>query len=287
MARANVADASFCLDASSAENTTKMTAPAAYAHRLGHEIGNQPGHETGESKVTPLFPTCEFPAPLPPPQPVPQPAQPRDSGAPIAPLTPSERLEPLLHRAVPAMIALFLLTLFGVAAQIAMQSYAKVVPEALAEGESVQRGADPSEVFAVKSNGCGQAGCLFRDHFSSVPAGCSRDNRHTRLDDSGLLRGHGPDSGTQVIFVFPGDVRNHRDQRADRIRGIQTSAEAHLYNCNVGARFGDTVECDRGGKLEKGGSGGIVHSADPLCGPNHCFFRDHVAVKPDALAEIV
>ncbi|MGO8832523.1 MAG: ATP-binding protein [Roseiarcus sp.] len=89
--------------------------------------------------MTPLFPTCEFPAPLPPPQPVPQPAQPRDSGAPIAPLTPSERLEPLLHRAVPAMIALFLLTLFGVAAQIAMQSYVKVVPEALAEMDMVSR----------------------------------------------------------------------------------------------------------------------------------------------------
>ncbi len=137
MARANVADASLCLDASSAEKTTKMTAPAARAHRLGHEIGNQPGHEAMESKVTPLFPTCA--APLPPPQPVPQPALPRDPGAPIAPLTPSERLEPLLRRVVPAMIVLFLLTLFGVGAQIAMQSYAKVVPEALAEMDMISR----------------------------------------------------------------------------------------------------------------------------------------------------
>ena len=57
----------------------------------------------------------------------------------MAPLTPKERLEPLLHSAVPAMIVLFLLTLFGVAAQVAMQSYDKVVPDALTEMEMVGR----------------------------------------------------------------------------------------------------------------------------------------------------
>ena len=44
-----------------------------------------------------------------------------------------------MHRVVPAMIVLFLLTLFGVAAQIAMQSYDKVVPDALTEMDMVSR----------------------------------------------------------------------------------------------------------------------------------------------------
>ncbi len=48
-------------------------------------------------------------------------------------------MEPLLRRAVPAIIILFLLTLFGVAAQIGAQSYAKVLPEALNELDMVGR----------------------------------------------------------------------------------------------------------------------------------------------------
>ena len=90
--------------------------------------------EAGDNKVTPLFPTADLP-----PHREPRYARRRGADAPIAPLTPSERLEPLLRRAVPAMIVLFLLTLFGVAAQIAMQSHDKIVPEALAELDMVGR----------------------------------------------------------------------------------------------------------------------------------------------------
>jgi two-component system cell cycle sensor histidine kinase PleC len=96
--------------------------------------------EAGDAKVTPLFPSSEVP--LPPPHPLPHPEATLDDEpllAPLAPMTRSERLEPLLRRAVPALIVLFLLTLFGVAAQIALQSYARVVPEALAELDMVSR----------------------------------------------------------------------------------------------------------------------------------------------------
>ena len=136
MARANVADASLCLDASSAENRTVGTACAARPRELAAEAG--------AAKVTPLFPPGEVPLPPPLPEPMPPsrpgfPPKPCEDEARMAPLTPAERLEPLLRRAVPAMIVLFLLTLFGVAAQIAMQSYARVVPEALAELDMVSR----------------------------------------------------------------------------------------------------------------------------------------------------
>jgi two-component system cell cycle sensor histidine kinase PleC len=96
--------------------------------------------ETGDSKVTPLFPPSEVL--LPPPHPLPHPEAARDDEslqATLAPLTRSERLEPLLRRAVPALIVLFLVTLFGVAAQIALQSHARVVPDALAELDMVSR----------------------------------------------------------------------------------------------------------------------------------------------------
>jgi two-component system cell cycle sensor histidine kinase PleC len=132
MARANVADASLCLDASSADNRMTRTAATARARELAAEAG--------DAKVTPLFPSSEVP--LPPPHPLPHPEATLDDEpllAPLAPMTRSERLEPLLRRAVPALIVLFLLTLFGVAAQIALQSYARVVPEALAELDMVSR----------------------------------------------------------------------------------------------------------------------------------------------------
>ncbi|HUO55508.1 MAG TPA: ATP-binding protein, partial [Rhodoblastus sp.] len=64
------------------------------------------------------------------------PAEARD---PRAALSPNERLEPLLRGAVPALIVLFLLTLFGVAAQVALQSHDRVVPEALTQMEMVGR----------------------------------------------------------------------------------------------------------------------------------------------------
>jgi two-component system cell cycle sensor histidine kinase PleC len=116
MARANAADASFCLDASSPhEPIWKSTGAASLPE--------------GGAAVTHLFP----------PSRTVQAAQGDDAQAPMAALTPKERLEPLLHSAVPAMIVLFLLTLFGIAAQVALQSYDKVVPEALAEMEMVGR----------------------------------------------------------------------------------------------------------------------------------------------------
>jgi two-component system cell cycle sensor histidine kinase PleC len=131
MARANVADASLCLDASSAENRMTRTAAAARARELALEAD--------DAKVTPLFPASEVLLPPPAPNPLPQKKAARDEQTRLAPLTPSERLEPLLRRVVPAMIVLFLLTLFGVAAQIAMQSYSRVLPEALAELDMVSR----------------------------------------------------------------------------------------------------------------------------------------------------
>jgi len=50
-----------------------------------------------------------------------------------------ERLEKVVRRAVPMMIGIFLLTLFSVAAQISLQSYSQVVPEALSELEIIAR----------------------------------------------------------------------------------------------------------------------------------------------------
>ena len=63
------------------------------------------------------------------------PSRARDAGDP----PPVEPMEFLLRRVVPAMIVLFLLTLFGVAAQIAAQSYSRVVPDALEELDMVGR----------------------------------------------------------------------------------------------------------------------------------------------------
>ena len=132
MARANVADASLCLDASSADNRMTRTAATARVR--------EPAVDAGDAKVTPLFPPSEVL--LPPPYPLPHPDATRDEEAlqsPLAPMTRSERLEPVLRRAVPALIVLFLVTLFGVAAQIALQSHARVVPEALADLDMVSR----------------------------------------------------------------------------------------------------------------------------------------------------
>ncbi len=126
MARANAADASFCPETPAAQ-TRQEKAPAA----------SRPPQDDNE-KVTRLFSEQDaavqdlrFPGARPAPR--------TDAAAPIASLTPAERMEPLLRRAVPTMIILFLLTLFGVAAQIASQSYAKVLPDALAELDMVGR----------------------------------------------------------------------------------------------------------------------------------------------------
>ena len=74
-------------------------------------------------------------------------AAPSENGA--APLAPAEappaaparspRPEPLPRAAIPTLIALFLLALFGVAAQIALQSHDRVVPEALATMDMIGR----------------------------------------------------------------------------------------------------------------------------------------------------
>jgi two-component system cell cycle sensor histidine kinase PleC len=119
MARANAADASFCLDASTPHDIPWKTASA-------------PAPDGGAT-VTQLF-AAQAPAPSPPADEARNMTHP-----PMAPLSPQERLEPLLHSAIPAMIVLLLLTLFGVAAQVTMQSYEKVVPDALSELEMVGR----------------------------------------------------------------------------------------------------------------------------------------------------
>jgi two-component system cell cycle sensor histidine kinase PleC len=124
MARANAADAASRLDASTA------------AGRIPHAHSNPRTPEGGAAmtpapaKVTPLFPTTELPFPQPE----------SDARAQQAPAElPAEKFEPALRRAVPVMVLLFLLTLFGVGAQIAMQSYDQVVPEALAELDIIGR----------------------------------------------------------------------------------------------------------------------------------------------------
>lgn len=126
MARANAADASLCPE-TPATQTSQGKTPAA----------SRP-LEASDEKVTPLFPAQDMPyqdLPFPEARPAPR----TDAGAPIAPLSPAERMEPLLRRAVPTMIILFLLTLFGFAVQIAAQSYAEVVPESLAELDMIGR----------------------------------------------------------------------------------------------------------------------------------------------------
>jgi len=135
MARANAADASLCLDASPPHNIPWKSAGAPRPQDGGAHVTSADMTSTNVTSaivtsaiVTSLFPQASAHS-----------ATGDDAGAPMAPLTPKERLEPLLHSAVPAMIVLFLLTLFGVAAQVAMQSYDKVVPDALTEMEMVGR----------------------------------------------------------------------------------------------------------------------------------------------------
>jgi two-component system cell cycle sensor histidine kinase PleC len=127
MARANAADAALRLDASTAANRIGQAHANPHSPDGGAPLPPQPP----TAKVTPLFPAANLPPPRPDP----------DSGA-TAP-TPTElpptRLDPALRRAVPLMVILFLLTLFGVAAQIAMQSYAQVTPEALSELDVIGR----------------------------------------------------------------------------------------------------------------------------------------------------
>jgi len=131
MARANAAGASPCPDAPTARTPNKKNAAAPRPLKHGsHESQDHPSLQ--EQDMT--FQAFAL-------QDIAFPDTGRGPASPAAPLARSaaERLDPLLRRAVPAMILVFLLTVFGVAAQIAQQSYARVVPEALAELDMVAR----------------------------------------------------------------------------------------------------------------------------------------------------
>ncbi|WP_298428844.1 ATP-binding protein [Rhodoblastus sp.] len=112
MARANAADASLCLDPAEPLDAPRKSAGAAMSQ---------------------LFLASDAPRRRAPPTPA------RGAEPPTASLSSREKLEPLLHSAIPTMIVLFLLTLFGVAAQVALQSHDRVVPEALGQMEMVAR----------------------------------------------------------------------------------------------------------------------------------------------------
>ncbi len=131
MARANAAGASLCPDAQAARPGTEKTTAALPPRNDGDDQRIPPFHD--HDMTFQAFALQDIPFPDAGRGPA------SDAAAPISPLTPAERMEPLLRRAVPAMIILFLLTLFGVAAQIALQSHARVVPEALAELDMVSR----------------------------------------------------------------------------------------------------------------------------------------------------
>ncbi len=103
MARANAADGSLCLEAAFDGRWTPRAAE-------------------NDVPVTQLFPRGEA----------------ASAGTRPAP-SQSARPEPLLRAAVPTLIVLFLLTLFGVAAQIALQSHDRVVPHALSTMDMVGR----------------------------------------------------------------------------------------------------------------------------------------------------
>ncbi len=117
MARANAADGYLCLEATGpfAGPRTPAAVPegAVSAARLFPRGDSAPS----EDRAAPRPPAEANPA---------APAQ-------------SPRLEPLPRAAIPTLIAFFLLTLFGVAAQIALQSHDRVVPEALSTLDMVGR----------------------------------------------------------------------------------------------------------------------------------------------------
>jgi two-component system cell cycle sensor histidine kinase PleC len=119
MARANAADASLCLDASTPLDRTWKTTGAARAPDAG---AARPGGAT----VTQLFPNYAHSASSAP-------------GGDALRIAAPYSTQPLLAAILPAMIVVFLLTMFGVAAQVALQSYGKVEPEALAELEMIGR----------------------------------------------------------------------------------------------------------------------------------------------------
>jgi two-component system cell cycle sensor histidine kinase PleC len=137
MARANVADAASRLEASTVTDRIKTT-PAS--PRISDPLAD-PSMEGGGATVTPLFPAIDLPFPEPPPEPrlAARIAPPGNGRGRASPPPQAETLEPVLRRAVPVMVILFLLTLFGVAGQIAIQSYSQVAPDALMELDMIGR----------------------------------------------------------------------------------------------------------------------------------------------------
>ncbi len=118
MARANAADASLCLEAAQPLNGPWTSSAAA---------------PDGGASVARLFPRGDS-------------ARPDHQAAPQAPAEalraePSRRARPMSapRAAIPTLIALFLLTLFGFAAEIALQSHDRVIPEALSVMDMVGR----------------------------------------------------------------------------------------------------------------------------------------------------
>ena len=76
-------------------------------------------------------------------------------------------------------------------------------------------------------------------------------------EDAGFFAGDFGESGAEVVLVVEGDVGDDGEERVDDVGGVETSAEAHFEDGDLGVALGKPKEGDSGEALEE---------ADGVCG---------------------
>src|SRR5271157_4527908 len=87
--------------------------------------------------------------------------------------------------------------------------------------------------------------------------------------------------------MLPRNVGNHSDKGLHRIGGIEPPSKTDLNYGDIRFGLSYEIERDRGGKLKKRGSFGIINATDLFSSFDYRFFRYQRTVHPDPLTEIV
>ena len=114
----------------------------------------------------------------------------------------------------------------------------------------------------------------------------THNNRSTLLDYTTLLAGNLWQRVAEILGVLEAYVCNHRKNRLNDIRSIQTASQARFDNRNLDITLRKVVECHSRCHLEERELQSLHFRAVAIDKIDHLLLRNHLAIHTNTLTEV-